>query len=318
MYRTIVVPLDGSPFAERALPYATSLARVSGARLVLVTAPDDEPIDIPDPHTGSYKTVDLAGRYLERVLMHLADRGVETSTEVSYLRPADAILRCAQDRGAGLIIMATHGRSGVRRLVFGSVADAVLRRAETPVVMVPPHDTLAWSSQSVPAGEELLPPFRVLVPLDGSDLALAALEPAQRLTDAFGGDLVLLRVAEPPHSLHRGDAGDALYDPAADLVHDRDYLKDVARTLRATRVLTVCAAGSPAELIESVAGEWGANAVAMATHGRSGLTRLVMGSVTSAALRRAGRPYLLVRSRAAHSEQLGEAEAKRASLVAAR
>ncbi|HEX5506617.1 MAG TPA: universal stress protein, partial [Thermomicrobiales bacterium] len=181
MYRQILVPLDGSRTAERALPYAAWLARPSGARvhLVHVARPDAEA-----PAVGA------AQAYLNCVARALRVRGVAVATLVVAGEVAPALAGVARAGAADLLVLATHDRRGFDRLAHGSVAAAVLARAPAPVLLVRP---------GLPPPRALARPGarpRVLVPLDGSAFA-AALPAACALADALGGDLVLLRATSP-------------------------------------------------------------------------------------------------------------------------
>jgi nucleotide-binding universal stress UspA family protein len=186
--------------------------------------------------------------------------------------------------------MATHGRSGVGRMLYGSVADQVLRQAEVPVLLVPAHIDHDWPTDE---------PLNILVPLDGSPLAEAALASALPLTEAFAAKIHLLRVAEPPTYPMYGDGYAYIpYDEDADLAEARAYIEDQAAALRG-RGLEVSATvlvGTAGRTIEAFARDQDVDLIAMATHGLGGLGRLVLGSVATDVLRRGIAPMLLVRS----------------------
>jgi nucleotide-binding universal stress UspA family protein len=319
-YRTILVPLDGSTLAERALPYATAVARAAGARLVLArtaaagAVPEEAtwvggapggvalgpagpgaPADREPAPTRREESGPDPVRYLEEVAAGLVGEAVEPSL---VLGPAgEAILREARERGVDLIVMSTHGRSGLGRWLYGSVADHVLRHAGVPVLLVSAVCAPAW-----PEGG----PGTILVPLDGSELAEAALAPAAVLAGLFRARLLLLRVVEPPATA--GAAFGAGYDdtdddPAAALSEAEGYLEGVARSLHEDGPPPEVAAaeGPAAATIARVARERGAGLIAMGTHGRSGLGRLVLGSVATGTLHQAAVPLLLVRPGPARS-----------------
>jgi nucleotide-binding universal stress UspA family protein len=143
----------------------------------------------------------------------------------------------------------------------------------------------------------------VLVPIDGSQLALEALPAAADLAGSLGADVRLLWVIEPPAAPFIVSDEYVTFDPSADLVAARQYLDGVAATLRA-RGLTVevdAELGIAASTIALVAREQHATVIAMTTHGRSGLARLVLGSVAAGTLRQTGVPLLLVRPLAMRS-----------------
>jgi nucleotide-binding universal stress UspA family protein len=176
------------------------------------------------------------------------------------------------------VVMATHGRSGLGRLLFGSVADQVLRNAEVPILLVPANCEHFWTTDQ---------PASILVSLDGSELSETILGAAVEVADALKAELSLLRVADSSTPMPYADS----------------YLEAIADRLRkdGTAAEAKLIPGQPAATIATVAREQDANLIAMATHGRSGLARLVLGSVATETLRRAHVPLLLVRPAALSS-----------------
>jgi nucleotide-binding universal stress UspA family protein len=230
---------------------------------------------------------------LEEVAAGLVGEAVEPSLAIG---PAgEEILREARARGADLLVLATHGRSGLGRWLYGSVADHVLRHAEVPVLLVSAVCAPAW-----PDGG----PGTILVPLDGSALAETALAPAAALAGTMQARLLLLRAVEPQVAAGTAYSTGHSYaygDPAEALEASRSYLEALAGGLR-ERGLTVdvqAVEGPAAPAITGAAWERGAGLIAMATHGRSGVGRLVLGSVATTTLHLAAVPLLLVRQTAA-------------------
>ena len=314
MLTTILLPLDGSPLAERALPYAETLARAAGARLILLRVP------APTSYLGSGAEAWFAVRQrAESEVGALAERlrvgGLEVEPALCYDLAATAVTDAARRRGADLIVLATHGRSGAERWRRGSVTDQVVRRADSPVLVIPPGCERPWPTD---LGDR---PLRILVPLDGSELAEEALGPAGKLAALLGAPILLLSVVEPARSGHGEQSRHAelatVREPAVGfldqvgdsgrqgLVAARDYLEAVAGDLRAgghtVEVRTV--GGSPTAEIARAADERDVDAIVMATHGRGGLVRLVLGSVATGALQRARVPVLLVRPNAARASR---------------
>ncbi|MBI3971130.1 MAG: universal stress protein [Chloroflexi bacterium] len=303
---TILVPLDGSPLSERALPYAELLARESGGRLLLLRAAPNGLLAEPDAGTAHYHTVAEAEEYLTAVRTRMLERaapGKAPEVEVAAVRgeAAGAILSTARDRNADLIAMATHGRSGLGRWLYGSVADHVMRHAETPVLLIPAACEFAWgrvppatTGSAVETSEHRR---RILVPLDGSELAQEVLPAASDLAKVLHAELLLLQVIEPPTYGYADGYAMVEYDPAVFLVQAREYLEGVANTLRASghAVSVFAEVGMAASTIATVAREQRVDAIAMATHGRGGLVRLVLGSVATGVLHLARAPLLLRR-----------------------
>ena len=293
MLKTILLPLDGSSLAERALTYASVLARRCEARVVLVEAVQAHTLPGVDPSEAQVKVTSGAEEYLRTASGRLSADGVVTETHVYYDDPVHAILDAASRQRADLIVMSTHGRGGLSRMLYGSVADQVLRRATTPVLLVPSIVEHAWPREG---------PLSLLVPLDGSELAAEALQSTDLLTEAFGSTLTLLRVVQPmPYPLYGHGYAYVPYDADAEIADARRYLEDQAARIGdgGMPVNTQVAVGEPARVIGEIARDQDVDVVVMATHGHGGLSRLILGSVATATLRHTTAPLLLVRPTAA-------------------
>lgn len=286
MFKKLLVPLDGSPLAERALPYAVALARATQGQLVLVRVTEHPSLsDDPDAEKD-------AQAYLQTALDKVRQEGllIEPRVHHRYLESVgQAILLAVRDQQAEAIVLSTHGRSGLGRWVYGSVADEVLRGADVPVLLVSAVSRRVWPTDRG---------LRILVPLDGSTLAEEVLGTAAPLAERAGGELVLLQAVELPTYLYDG-IGYAYPAHELDLLRDDavQYLEGLADKLRSTgkRVSVVAEIGFAASTIADVAREQDIDLIAMATHGRSGLARLVLGSVATATLHQATVPILLTR-----------------------
>lgn len=139
--KKILVPLDGSALAELALPKAIELARGARGALLLLRAAEAHTLPGVDPTDAQVRVVEEAEAYLAHVAARLetAD-GPPVETSVWYGPPAVAIVEAARLRGIDLIVMTTHGRSGLPRLFFGSVAESVLRGTATPILLIRPPE----------------------------------------------------------------------------------------------------------------------------------------------------------------------------------
>lgn len=289
MLSTILVPLDGSPAAEQALPVAQRLARAGFSRLILVRSVQAFTFPGVDARNAQASARAEAQQYVDSLASRLAATGLTIETGVPYGAPATEILDEVGLRNADMVVMATHGRSGIGRWLYGSVADEVLRRAMVPVVLVPPGVAHTVPPRGTPV---------ILVPLDGSTLAEAALGPAADLARRLEADLVLLQVvALPSYGIYAEETEYVVFDPDAETSAARDYLAEVAERLRpeVVRIRVRTELGYPAISICEVAAEENAHFIYMATHGRGGLARLVMGSVSTGVLQRTRVPLLLVR-----------------------
>ena len=303
MPRTILVPLDGSLFSERALPVAASLARGSGGTLhvVRIHVPHTRPplslegMPVTDPDKESLRW-EAERAYVTRIRERLGPRSdLETRIAVLNGPVAEVLATYAAFNQVDLIVMSTHGRRGLARAWMGSIGDAVLRRSSVPVLLVRPADDPA--TVTFPESRP-----RILIALDGSPLAEQILEPALSLGRSLGGELTLLRVVNPLGLL--GDLPVILAPrmgravAAQHVAEARAYLAETARSLtdRALDVKTkVIESERTADAILEEAAGHGFDVVAMATHGRSGVSRLLLGSVASRVLHRIRAPLLLFR-----------------------
>ncbi len=293
MFSTLVVPLDGSELAERALPYAVRFAAERGGRLVLVRAALGPPPSGLDWERQQLAVMDEATAYLAGVAEKVATRVPVTSAPV-YGHAADEILAAVGQFEADSVVMATHGRTGLAHLLYGSVAEAVLARSPVPVFVVHARP-----------GEAAAPPFnsasaRVMVPLDGSAFAEAALPAALEIV-GDAGELVLASVAEPPDHVERDERGRVLayLDQQEEAItrDTFDYLRRIQAKLKRERpdlhVTVDVRIGDPATGIATAEIARGADLVVMATHGRTGLRRAVLGSVAGTVLATGSVPVLL-------------------------
>jgi len=301
MIKSILVPLDGSSFAEQALPWAACLSKVSGAHLELVRVHDPvPPWTIATEGAVAATSVDPTIRdgeeqYLANGAARLEEGGFTGVTyHVLEGDTADAIARHAEDNAFGLVVLATHGRGALSRLWLGSVSDALVRRLTVPVLLIRPAE-----GSAIPRAEQFR---KVLVALDGSPEAESAIEPAIALTDPKRCDVILLRVV-PPVPI-AGDAGMAATLPIDNELTEALtqqatlYLDATAERLRSPTVsVTTRVVVEPgiAQAVLREASLSGAELVALATHGARGLRRMVLGSVADKVLRGADRPILLTR-----------------------
>jgi len=295
MYTNILVPLDGSPFAEAALPYAQWLAERGGAGLTLVRA-TRAPISLGDAGSHERRAVAETEAYLTALAAELVAHGFRVQTGVPYGGSAAGwIVEEVGMRHADLVVMATHERTGPDRWLHGSVAEAVVGQASAPVLLI-----------RAPSSPRAVERFRdqrpvLVVPLDGSSLAEAALPGAVTLARTLGGRILLVGVVPVPGQRVAIVGGEVAFVGAehSQLINEtRGYLAGMVDRLAATRLpaeALVCQ-GEPAEGIAEAAGAHNAAAVVMATHGLTGLARTVMGSVAGEVLHRTACPVLLVRS----------------------
>ncbi len=300
MFERILVPLDGSALAQAILPYVMALARGFRSRVILFhvaeTALDHE---APEQKTYADETMErirpLAENYLAGVADELRREGIDVETKVVKGRAAAQIMGYCEQENVGLIAMSTHGRSGLARWVMGSGIDKILRACEQPVLLVRPRDESA-------SGEAAARLSKIIVPLDGSNAAEAALPFAEELSKALGLEAILIQVIGVETTVHFGPMAPDSWPVPSDILQRLDvvasgYLTGLAKQLK-DKGLTVqweVLRGSAGFRIVEFARETADSLVVMTTHGRSGFRRWVMGSVTDQVVRHAGEPVLVMR-----------------------
>ncbi len=292
MYRQIMVPLDGSTFAEAALPLALALSRTTKATLHLVTVVEATPVfGSAEWESGAKERSEYLSSVSERVSGHA---GVNTALRTGPV--VETLLAEARAREADVVVMATHGRGALSRAWLGSVADRFLHQADGPVILIRPEEGEAPPTTPVDGFNTLL------VPLDGSELSECALEHATEFGELFGSAYHLTRVISypldvtssyVPHmvQMNRTMLADAKAGAA-------EYLEGHAERMRrhGLRVTTSVAVHSQAgRAILAEAEAVGCDAIAMATHGRSGIGRAILGSAADKVLRGTHVPLLLYR-----------------------
>lgn len=273
MLHRLLVPLDGTTFAEGALPFAEALATRSGAALHLVRA---SLVRLPPlDNTEEARIVAAERSYLIGIARRLG--GTATVT-LQHADPAEAIVAQARQWGADLIAMATHERGVIGRAAFGSVAGKVLAEAPAPVFLVHPEET-----------PPLTGPQRLILPLDGSALAEAAVPVATALATLLAAPVTLVAAL----------TGDGSWGASGEASERRvgAYLGELATRLERAglSVAIEVRTGDAADVIAGVAREASATLITMATHGRTGLRRIVLGSVADAVLHSTDLPLVLVR-----------------------
>ncbi|MBX9790434.1 MAG: universal stress protein [Pirellulales bacterium] len=298
MFRTLLSPVDGSPASEHALPMALAIAARAKATLhvALVHVPDA----FGDTAAAHWADFDAEGKSHEETYLASLRRRLrevsESSIEVHHLEGIveETLIGEVAQRNVDLVVISAHGWGYVSRAVMGSVSDYLMRHLPVPLLVVhaPPD-----------ASQNLARPVavrRVLVPLDGSPLAESILPPARALGQLWQAEYRLLRVVAPPGSFWSWQS-----DAEAGKPHDRQsaahdaattYLDALAERLRhesLTVETSVQVAHNPAKAILDEAQAAACDLIAIATHGRGGLNRLLWGSVADKVIRGAATPVLV-------------------------
>lgn len=301
MLRTIVVPLDGSRFAETAVPVATELARKAGARLHLVMV--HEPImalvpaaDVPAPTAPD----DLELRqqeqsYLNETAERLGVVGAGIKVDLVEGMAGPALTDFLNLLRPDLVVMSTHGRGPLSRFWLGSVADHLIRHLSVPLLLLRPQEGEAAPPMEVPLRS-------ALVPLDLSDEAEAILPVLRDLVRLTGGEITLMHVVEPILGISGAVPPYPVAVPQDQLEYSREEaqrrLEAVAERFRsgglevsARVVVGLGVAGTVLDTLEQEHLDF----VAMSTHGAGGFKRLLVGSVADKVIRASAKPVLVYR-----------------------
>jgi nucleotide-binding universal stress UspA family protein len=314
MYRRLLVPLDGSELSETVLPYAIETAGRLDLDTTLIHVRKLEKGESSPLHQSyvQYRAT-VVKRKIEQIRQRFSldpeSKSLDVRGELVFGYPAEEIVRYAEENGVDLILMATHGRSGIRRWVMGSVADKVLQSSTVPVWLINTE-----TAEGV--AYEKWPKRTMVVPLDGSQLAEKVIPHVEAMTKQRGDEpmeVVLLHVSEPAVTL-------TYYSPSARMEtpdgvkhimpedYERqllaqqkriaaEYLDNVATRLKKVfpQVQTRILEGDPANAIIDYVENLPFSIVIMSTHARSGLGRWAYGSVAAKLLQKVPRPILLVR-----------------------
>lgn len=301
MYERVLVPLDGSALSEAALPFAQQLASMAGSEITLVFV--SQYAEDPQKHMHQFYLQKLADISRSAIEAYPGRRQQAAAVKMTILHgnPAEQVIEYAEKADFGLIIMTTHGYSGVRRWALGSVADKVVRAATRPVLLV--------RSRNAASGAPVASPVRrAVLPLDGSADAETVVPYAAEIASKLKLELVLLQVLAP------GYVSGRVYDyipyteeqMAASRADAMEYLDKVESQALKGKGITArkeVRFGDPAGEIIKLAQEVSGDLVTMSTHGRSGAVRWVFGSVADRVLHEGSTPLLLVRSPTARAEQ---------------
>lgn len=297
MFEKVLVPLDGSEVAEVALPWAEELAGRLGSELTLVHV--YEPIQFgvrtttasayPLEHFYMKQTSQATKQRAERFADTAARKAIKVESVVLGGNVAEEIVKYVDEEDINLIVMATHGRSGITRWAMGSVAEKVLRAARQPVMLI-------RAKGARPDVREKGALNRILVPLDSSESSEVIVPCVAELASKLKLEVVLLHVLHvgSEHGIQPTEWLESLRVPAEEYI-DKVSVQLKKEGIPTKAVVRKLTAGTMAEEIIEFADEMHADVVAMSTHGRSGIGRWVFGSVTDRVLRGGNTPILLVR-----------------------
>lgn len=289
MWKRILVPLDGSNLAELALAYAEELATAFNSEVVLLY--------VSEPKEDQYRPMHQL--YVEEVAKRVGEhikKPAKIKTAVLTGEPAEEIINYAQKNKASVIIMASHGRSGITAWVMGSVAGNVLQATEVPVLLI----GVSKPSRKAPPKRLV---ERVLLPLDGSESGEVAMPYVMKLIDRLGAEVILFGVVAAGQHIRTVGGLDYILYPEAELelvkAEAREYLDRVYRRLKgrkdALRVELKVGDDIAGEIIR-FADKAKASLIAISAHGHSGIEKWVFGSVANKIVQASKIPVLVVKA----------------------
>ncbi|RME43714.1 MAG: hypothetical protein D6791_14800 [Chloroflexi bacterium] len=286
-FNHVLVPLDGSAFAEQALPIAETVCRAHNARLTLMSAVRD--VTLPESEFGVIKAGHMEQEtYLAQLAARLRNSGLYADYILVAGPVAESINMLADRIGVDLVVTSTRGRSGIQRWLIGSVANKIMQLVSTPILLVKP--TLGGNGK-VPTLKKLL------VTLDGSQFAERVLPYAKAMAKPFGSEVVLLSVPEVPEAQMYGALADVVKNLRLEAERETQrYLYSVAAALRedGLKAQAVVTGSHPARTIVAVSETEDIDLILLATHGRGGLDRLLLGSVAERVVQHTTCPVFLV------------------------
>lgn len=313
MYKRMLIPLDGSEIAETLLPYVKEIAGRLGLKMTFLYVCSPHESESPATclayvENAAEITASQAREFREKAGIQTQGEELKAEGKIVEGHPAEEILRFADENEVDLILMTTHGRSGIKRWALGSVADKVLRSSTVPVLLV-----RSGTPERTTDDEGLV--RKILVTLDGSEIAESILPYVETLAKQWNArllDVVLLMVCEPlvippiyaPDMEAPVNWGNLVEEHIAYSKKAADqYLTGVAMRLNdaGLKVNSVVLEGAPAGEIINYANENPYSLIAIATHGRSGISRWAYGSIAEKVLSGASSPIFLVRPPSAES-----------------
>ncbi len=296
MYEKILVPLDGSDLAEIALPYAEELAGALGCDITLIHVSESADEKYENMHQLYIeKIVEATIQDAEKFRKNKRAKKIKVSSVHLTGHVAEQIVDYADKENIGLIVMTTHGRSGIRRWILGNVAAKVVRATDRPIALIRAKDT--------PPEARAERINKILVPLDGSKASEVVIPHVSELASKLKAEVVLFQVVAPSYFVY-AIPGEAVLQPHSPedlqnmIENSKLYLDKVGAEFRDKGIETTSEVGigGPAEEIIRIADEIQVDMVAMSTHGHSSISLWAFGSNADKVLHAGDTPVLLVRT----------------------
>jgi len=287
MWKKILVPLDGSDLAELALPYAEELANAFKSEVIL--------LHVSEPSEGHYQHMHQL--YIEEVAQRMKGRIRNIRPVLITGKSAEEIIGYAEKNDVGLLVMTSHGRSGILSWATGSIASRLLQAATMPVLLVRAAKLKRKAQRKVLFN-------RVLLPLDGSVAGEAAVTYVGELMSRLESEVTLFGVISSGQHIRSVGGLDYISYPEEQMEmfkkEAEEYLNGVYRRLKRRKgtvkvTIEVVAADVGQEIIK-FAEEKGVDLIAVSSHGHSGIEKWVFGSITNKVVQASKAPVLVVKA----------------------
>lgn len=285
MYDPLLFPTDGSETASAAFEYALQVASAHDATVHVLNVADTTEPSVTRIESDVVDVLEREGeRIVDEMAARAAEMGVSVVTDVRQGKPAGTIVAYADAFDVDLVVMPTHGRSGLKRHLIGSVTERVVNTADCPILTVTPSEGDSFT----------YPPRTLLLPTDGSRCANLALDQATALANAVDASLHLLTVVEMTSlgiDVRSTAARDELEERATEILDDAT---ESARAVSVESVSSSVAYGQPYREIHSYIGENDVDLVVLGTRGETDFSRYLLGGVSAKLIRTSPVPVLLV------------------------
>jgi nucleotide-binding universal stress UspA family protein len=286
MYEKIIVPLDGSENSEKVLPYIEELAKRTHCELIF--------LGVCSEHERSFEY--LFKKHIQDLAVQFNNKGLKSRSVFLYGSPSEEIIKYADDNDASLIAMATHGRSGFKEWVLGGVSEKILVHSSKPILFISPKG----EGDKAAKGTSLQ---KILVPLDGSELGAVTLPWAKELCKSTNGKLFLLHIiVSPSKTVGMMYYAAGFEKQLAETLREQsqEYIGGIVAELEKETLDSKfdLIEGVPSEEILNYARKNSIELIAMSTHGMTGFSRVVLGSVVHQVIHKSDIPVLVVPAKA--------------------
>lgn len=301
-FKKILCPTDFSDYSEHALRYAHALAKQFGGTIDCVHVVDmgflnDGAVDgvyvtSADLHMSLEAVKEQAGKELDTFVQREHFRGIDITPHLRTGHASEEIVRLAEEINADAIVIATHGRSGLGRLVFGSTCDKVLRVSKTPVFSIKPATD---SGAIIGLVDDRLDISKILCPLDFSAFSEIALPTAIELAKIFGASIVLSHVVDARFDYAEWTAQAAINNSQFLAKSAEEHLQKLSQQIKDVKTEVHVTVGIPHRVMTDYVEDKGVDLVVMPTHGRKGISHALLGSVAEKLVRHVACPVLTIR-----------------------